>query len=116
MFFRTTCADLLRHALAAEAWTVEAFVRPFELEAVLGRPQGGREAGRFRHVDYGHVACERAPVDLRRFWLPAPPYEGRNWDWAGFARSELAWTLNRPDVCVRSSASRAPCCGGRDLT
>ena len=72
MFFHTTCADLLRHALAAEAWTVEAFVRLFELEAVLGRPQGGREAGRFRHVDYEHVACERAE-HVAAVQRPAPP-------------------------------------------
>ncbi|ETW83201.1 hypothetical protein HETIRDRAFT_439691 [Heterobasidion irregulare TC 32-1] len=105
MFFHTTCADLLRHALDAEAWTVETFVRLFELESVFGQPQGGREAGRFRHVDYEHVACERAPVDLRRFWLPKPPYQGRNWDWEGFAGSEFAWTLNRPDVFPRFFAT-----------
>lgn len=72
---------------------------------MLGRPQPGLEAGRFREFDYENLGCEGerdSKVDLRKFWVPGTSESGLacGFAWEDLKSSELAWTLNRPDVYV----------------
>jgi hypothetical protein len=97
----TTCGAFLRRTLDAETNTVANLTKIASLEMVLGRPQSGIDAGRFKYVDYECEACDG--VDLRPFWSPGSLGEGDNrYDWDGHVCNGLEWTLSRPDVCVLS--------------
>lgn len=94
-----TCATLLRHVLGAEEDTFASFMKIAEIETVLGKAQGGANAGRFRFVDYEGVGEK---IDLRPFWTVGEEEGGNVFDFQALADKGMGWILARPDVSVPS--------------
>ncbi|KAJ6629492.1 hypothetical protein B0H10DRAFT_2428432 [Mycena sp. CBHHK59/15] len=92
------CFALLRHILHADDSTPASITTLCAHDLILGCPQSGANAGRFRDVKY-EDAGER--VDLSRFWRVSSVPGGNVFDWVALKASPLAWTMNRPDIFPR---------------
>ncbi|PCH42442.1 hypothetical protein WOLCODRAFT_137915 [Wolfiporia cocos MD-104 SS10] len=91
----TACADILRHALGASDYSVESMVKLSMIDAVLGRPHPGPDAGRLRQVKYEDVGEK---VDVRPYWVEGKSKGNATFEYSAFKASGLDWTLNRPDT------------------
>ncbi|PCH42437.1 hypothetical protein WOLCODRAFT_71889 [Wolfiporia cocos MD-104 SS10] len=91
----TACADILRHALGASDYSVASMVKLGMIDAVLGRPLAGPDAGRLRQVKYEDVGEK---VDVRPYWAKGKGDGNATFDYSAFKASGLDWTLNRPDT------------------
>ncbi|EPQ54328.1 hypothetical protein GLOTRDRAFT_94629 [Gloeophyllum trabeum ATCC 11539] len=95
----TVCGALLRRTTHAEEDSVDSLTDLVELERILGRPQAGSQAGRFRHVKYEDVRCGKLKrVDLTPFWLDGNEEGGNTFDFQSLKASNLGFILNRPDT------------------
>lgn len=94
-----TCATLLRHVIGAEEDSLASFIKLAEIETVLGRAQGGANAGRFRFVDY-EGAGEK--IDLRPFWTVGEEEGANVFNFKALVDKGMGWILARPDVFVSS--------------
>ncbi|OCH94440.1 hypothetical protein OBBRIDRAFT_145530 [Obba rivulosa] len=90
----TVCATLLRHMFGAADDSKDSLTELCQIELVLGRPLGGKYAGRFRHIDYEGVG--KANID--QFWISADDDGLNMFSWSAFKASGLGWMLSRPDV------------------
>jgi hypothetical protein len=83
MFAHTTCGALLRRVMNAEDDSMASLANLCEIECVLGRPQGRKNAGRFLYVNYEDCGKE----------------EGANtFAWNELKSSDKEYLLSRPDV------------------
>lgn len=90
-----TCAALLRRVLDCEEENVPSAYTLCEIQAVLGRPQDGAEAGRMRFVNYEAVGEK---IDLRPLWHQGPSEGENTFDWPELVERKLDWVLSKPDV------------------
>lgn len=66
-------------------------------------PQTGTLSGRYRELDYENLGSECGRdryVNVEKYWIPGTSESDLDsgFAWREFKDSELAWTLNRPDV------------------
>lgn len=93
-----TCADILRCVFDAEDTNAKSLARVCQIEEVVGKVQGGANAGWLPLVRYEEVGEE---IDLAPFWghQPDAPSMGSNvFDWTRLKAGKYKWLLNRPDV------------------
>jgi hypothetical protein len=99
MMFHNTCAALLRRVLETEDDNSEEHaIKLCSLELALGRPQGGKNAGRFSHIDYESVGWDK--VDLRPFWQEEGDPGENTFEWQALRDQGLDWVLSKPDMYV----------------
>ena len=93
MFTHTTCGVLLRRVMNAEDDSMASLANLCEIECVLGRPQGRKNAGRFLYVNY-----EAAGHDLRHYWHRGNAEGANTFAWNELKSSDKEYLLSRPDV------------------
>jgi hypothetical protein len=97
MMFHTTCAAVLRRVLEADDEDSEAHaLKLCSLELAFGRPQGGKNAGRFLHVNYEDVGWDK--IDLRPFWQEDSDPGENTFKWQALKDQGLDWLLSKPDM------------------
>jgi hypothetical protein len=79
----------------AEDDSMDSLVNLCAIEQVLGRPQGGKNAGRLRYVNY-----EATGHDLRPYWHSGYEEGANTFGWNALKSSDKEHLLSRPDVCV----------------
>lgn len=83
--------------MGCEKEDMEAKVNLCEIDTVIGRAHGGRDAGRLPHIKYEEIGEK---IDLRHFWRQGDEPGLNVFNWGAFACSKYKWLVNRPDVCV----------------
>ncbi|KAJ7451838.1 hypothetical protein B0H11DRAFT_2075333 [Mycena galericulata] len=97
------CLSLLRCALNLEDDTMLSTTTLCAHELILGRPQDGAKAGRFKAVNYEDVGEK---VDLSPFWKPGREAGCNVFDWKALKSDKkraLDWLIQRPDIFPRFS-------------
>jgi hypothetical protein len=79
----------------AEDESMASLANLCEIERVLGRPQGGANAGRFPYVNY-----EAGGHDLRHYWHPGMEEGANTFAWSALKSRGEEYLLSRPDVWV----------------
>ena len=95
-----TCADFLRLVFDAKDTNARSLARVCQIEEVVGKVQGGANAGWLPLVRYEAVGEK---VDLAPFWThqsDAPSMGSNVFDWTRLKTSKYKWLLNRPDAWV----------------
>ncbi|KZV94446.1 hypothetical protein EXIGLDRAFT_516931 [Exidia glandulosa HHB12029] len=101
-----TCMNLFRRIFDAEENTYDNLKKLARFQYAIGRPQGGKDAGRWRNVQYEMVEPK---VDTRALWSPS--YQrlgGMVFDWKALKGLGYEWLMQRPDVFPRFFTKVSP--------
>ncbi|KAJ7121323.1 hypothetical protein C8R43DRAFT_1033857 [Mycena crocata] len=100
------CLALLRHTLKVEDESLSSITALCAHELILGRPQGGAIAGRFKNINYEHVGEN---VDLSPFWQRGRDLGCNVFNWEKLNKDgQLNWLIQRPDIFPRFSRVVSP--------